>query len=775
MFDSLNKLEFQNILTMVQNLAGSKAGKILINKQLPATDRKTAFELSEETFHAAKLIHLSIEPRLSRLQDLINAVTLLRDGAIALEPVDLRMVGFALLDMSDFKNQLSTSEEDTSGILDSLFQEILNLDTSAKYFIKITTSDGELSPNASPELKRITGRINSLRTSLAAKLSKISSRLKANGVLRDSPVSIRAGRYVLPVIATKRSSVKGLIHDRSESGVTLFVEPAELVESGNELQEAVFDLQQERRRILREATSTLREELPEIEKGISVFSKLDFCFARGRYHLKNNTVFPDEGIMNLIDLAHPLLASEMVVRSTVKLDKNWKVLVISGPNAGGKSVLLKAISLASICSRTGLGAHVGVGSTMPFFKSVMVSMGDNQSIAMHLSTYSARLSEQKSILEAAEIETLAIIDEPSAGTDPVTGAALATVFLEAVAARGVKTIVSTHMGQLKLLAEQKEGFCNGSMSFNTNTLTPGYKFVSNIPGASCTLEAAAIAGFPKDIIKEASELSGDSFSLDSLVISLRQLEEEKQYEIEKLQQQRKYEKKTRKHLEKQLKKAQKDFEDELESAELQKETALKEIRSKADSLMVSIANSKTSEERKTARKEVGKIVKQNTKAVLSKSSLPSKHHRSDDSCMEIEIGDSVETPGWSDAGIVEKIGRTTAMIRFGSVLIKKDISSLTKLAKPEQENTSLFEYSAIEEKPEVMLLGMTVDEAIAELDIKLDNCLVVSIKRIRIVHGKGRLMKGITDWLRHDRRVKSLSIAPPSEGGTGASIAILKG
>ncbi|MCP4648382.1 MAG: hypothetical protein GY852_11745, partial [bacterium] len=264
----------------------------------------------------------------------------------------------------------------------------------------------------------------------------------------------------------------------------------------------------------------------KIRIGISILSSLDFVFARARYHLEENTAFPEEGLMDLRGLAHPLLPRQTVVKSRVNLARSWRTLVISGPNAGGKSVLLKAISLASICTRSGIGAHADSASSIPFFSKVMVSMGDNQSIAMHLSTYSARLSEQKQILDNGNSETLAIIDEPAAGTDPVTGAALAAVFLEALADSGVRTIVSTHMGQLKLLAGEKQGFCNGSMSFNAETLTPGFEFIADLPGASCTLEAAAIAGFPSELLGKASDLAGDSFSLDNLVVSLRELEEE---------------------------------------------------------------------------------------------------------------------------------------------------------------------------------------------------------------------------------------------------------
>jgi len=771
MDSALDRLEFPRILSIVGGMAGSEAGKELVSRLRPATDRESARVLQEETLHAAQLLSIGVEPPVSNLQGIIEAAESIKNGAIALEPLSIRLTGEALADMKTFLERIRESSEAVSGILDELVYGLPRLETLSARLLRITTPDGELASDASPELKRITARIQSLRSSLSSKISAISARLAGSGILRDSPASIRSGRYVLPVASGKKGSVKGLIHDRSESGATLFIEPAELIEDGNELQEGLMDLQQERRKILREATFTIRERLSEIENGINILGRLDLVFARARYHIQENTVFPEEGRLDLHGLAHPLLPSETVVKSRVNLASDWRVLVISGPNAGGKSVLLKAISLASVCGRSGLGVHAGAASSMPFFSKVMVSMGDNQSIAMHLSTYSARLSEQMRILEGGDHETLAIVDEPAAGTDPATGAALAAVFLQKLADLGIRTIVSTHMGQLKLLAMEKPGFHNGSMSFIAETLTPGYEFVADIPGASCTLEAAAIAGFPADILNEASKLAGDSFSLDSLVMNLRELEKSRREELEQLIEMKKQAAGERKHLENQLNETRHCLQEKIESSEKEKLLALKRIQSMADSLMVSIANSPSPEERREARRKVNETLAKE----LPASDSGRHPARPDENAASLQKGDCVRVEGWPDTGVVENVSRSTAMVRFGSMLIKKDLALLTKLTPRSDSTAASSEYEPIEEKAEAILLGLTVDEAIVELDIKLDNYTALGLKRLRVVHGKGRLMLGVTDWLRRDRRVRSLSIAPPEEGGTGASIVFLKG
>ncbi len=766
----LEKLEFHRILQRVASLAGSQPGKSLVMALQPASSREGSEVLRLETLHGARLLELSIEPGVSGLEPIITSVTDLENGALALEPFLLRGTGEALLSMERFASATAAVRDDLPGILHEYTEALPDLGDLAERLLRITTPDGELSPSASPELKRLSRRIDSLRSSLASRLSSICAKYAGTGILRDAPPTVRSGRHVIPVSAARRGSVKGLIHDRSESGATLFIEPSELVEAGNEVQEAVFDLEQERRRILREITLVVRNRLEPIKKGIDIFTRLDHIYARARYHREWNTAFPDEGPVDLRGLAHPLLPVETAVRSDVTLPDTWKVLVVSGPNAGGKSVLLKALALASVCSRAGLGAHVRPSSSIPFFSSILVSMGDNQSIAMHLSTYSARLSEQMEILEKGGNETLAIVDEPAAGTDPSTGAALASVFLRRTAEAGVRSIVSTHMGQLKLLAMDHPGFINGSMSFNPETLTPGFRFIPDLPGASCTLEAAAIAGFPRDLLNEASELAGDSFSLDSLVASLRELQEERRAEIKALSLERTRAEESRKTLEEQLGREKNHLAEATRKATEEKEEKLRKIQSEADSLLTTMANAPEKDRRLRARRMLSDLARRES---------VSREETSGDSPPPapggLQRGDTVTVRGWTETGTVENLSRSTAMVRMGAVLMKKDLTELTRVEPGPERTTGTSEYAPIEESPEAMLIGLTVDEAVAELDIKLDNCTALGLRRLRVVHGRGRLMRGVTEWLRHDRRVRSVSIAPPEEGGTGASVVLIRG
>lgn len=767
---ALQRLEFHKLLEKVAGKAFTPSGRKLVLGLVPAVSRDDAGRMRLETVHGAALLRKSTEPVLSSVEAASEAAKELEAGAIALEPVLLRGTGSFLGDMDRFVTRVAGVKEEVPGILHEYVDGLPRLPGLSTKLLGITTPDGELSPSASPELRKISRRLERLRSSLASRLSSICAGFAGTGIVRDAPPTMRAGRFVIPVAASRKNSVKGIIHDRSDSGATVFIEPSQLVEAGNEMQEAVLDLEQERRRILREATALLRLELETLRNGLKTAAHLDMIFARARYHIEFKTVFPEEGPVYLKDLVHPLLPAETAVSSTVRLPDDWRVLVVSGPNAGGKSVLLKAVALASVSARSGLGAHAGASSTMPFFSGILVSMGDNQSIAMHLSTYSARLSEQKRIIQEGGRETLAVIDEPAAGTDPVTGAALASVFLERIANSGVRAIVSTHMGQLKLLAMDKPGFCNGSMSFNPETLTPGFKFVPNIPGASCTLEAAAMAGFPGDLLEEASGLAGDSFSLDSLVTSLRKLEEDRTAELQELKRARELAQESQKKLSDSIEKIDREAREAARKAETERAEKLRRIESRADSLLATMAGTGNAGQRLGARRELSELVETESPAASPENTaVPGKPSE------ELSPGDRVLVEGWPDTGFVENVGRSTAMVRLGVMLLKKDLADLTKIETPEKAADSVSEYLTPSESPEAMLLGMTVDEAIVELDIKLDNCIAMGLQRLRIIHGKGRLMKGVTDWLRRDRRVSSVTMAPPEEGGTGASIVKVKG
>lgn len=767
------RLEFDRVLRAVASEARSEPGASRVRLLEPGADPPTSLRLQNQTLCAEALIGAGLTPPVEHIRELGKCLSLLETGALTLEPGLLRAAGLAAEEFARFRRAAVDAGVENDS-LDPCLLMLPELDQLCRHLLGITTPDGELSPGASPELRRLLSREAGLRSALSRRVEAIAGRLSAAGVLRDSPPSIRGGRFVLPVASGRKGAVSGIVHDRSDSGSTLFIEPSEVVEEGNALQEARMEIESEKRRILREATALLRRERMALARGLEAGVELDAVFARARYRIREDTFFPSPGPMGLLGLRHPLIDRGIVVRSDFAPGEEWRVLVISGPNAGGKSVLLKAAGLASLMSRSGLGACVEPGSTMPFFSEVMVSMGDNQSIAEHLSTYSARLSEQRQMLERGDSSTLAVIDEPAAGTDPSTGAALAEAMLSGLAARGVRVLVSTHMGRLKKMACETPGFINGSMAFDARTLTPSYSFVPGVPGASFTLEVAKAAGFEEKVLEKARVLAGDPFRLDNLVLSLTEMNESRARELKALEEQREaetLEARSRKALHEE---ALAELQALTERLIREKEEWLQRVSSRADSLLAVISR-KDSDTRdaSAARRELKKLVESETPEATGPA--PGFRRESPAEGGGFRRGDWVDIQGWNQPGRIESVDRDSARVRSGSFMLTRPLCRLSlREDDPGAPGAKVPEWEPVQGSSEVNLLGRTVEEAIAELDHCLDSALACGLFRIRVVHGKGALMAGVTRWLKADRRLKSLSQASPPEGGAGASILVLK-
>ncbi len=766
-------LEFRRILGDTASGCLSRRGAAKVLKLLPGDTPEKALTLEKETLQAQELVGMGLTPPVSRAGSLEESIEALRRGAVILEPPRLRDIGAAIREFGEFLGAAGGPCPPEAPLQRLLAGLPVSAELAAHLY-SITTEDGDVSPRATRRYGELLTRADRLRREMSSRVAHAASRLAAAGVLRDAPPSIRNGRFVLPVASGKRGAVAGIIHDRSDSGSTLFIEPAELVEDGNALQEAEVELQRERRRILRDATAMVRRELEALERGLEAATDIDAVFARALYSSRENTVFPGAGPMRLLGLRHPLIERDRVVRSDLVLPGEWRVLVISGPNAGGKSVLMKAAALASVMARAGLGACVEPGSAMPFFTRVMVSMGDNQSISDQLSTYSARLAEQREMLEKADASTLLVIDEPAAGTDPATGAALAAALLVFLASRNSKVLVSTHMGQLKKMALETPGFLNGSLAFDRETLTPAYSFVFGVPGASFTLEAARAAGIPGEVIERAEELAGDPFRLDNLLASLTELNEARAGEVEALRLQRSMEAEAEERRKREHRKVMTDFDAMGRALEEEYRSRMRRISSRADSLLAVISRAGGGPgEAREARKAIRELVEEappGPRPGPSPGGGPAAPARKAGLCS----GEWVRIEGWNLPGRVESVGGSTARVRSGNILLSMPVASLTPVEAPEPAAPGVPRWDPIPVSPEVNLLGLTVEEAVGELDRRMDDASASGLFRLRVIHGKGALMAGVTGWLRRDRRVRSVSQASPAEGGAGASVVLLK-
>jgi DNA mismatch repair protein MutS2 len=770
--ESLRKLEYDQVLELVCTMASSVAGKRLVASLLPEEDTCRAALLASQTREAADLLKAGFSFPARAVDVLEDILAALGTGAICLEPAMLRSAGEALSDLSRSRSESrKLLAEGRCRVLAPLLESIPDLSAVASELLRITTPDGAIAPDASSHLMKLTRTSDRLRESLSKEIGRLADSLSGDGVLRDIPPTVRNGRFVLPVLAGKRARVPGIVHDRSETGGTVFIEPQSLTESGNQLQEILVEVQQEQRRILRDATALLRAQEEALEAGGRAGAELDSVLARARFSESLRTTFPGEGAFALRGLRHPLLPASEVVANDLVLPGDWRVLIVSGPNAGGKSVLLKSAGLAVACARSGLGACADAGSTLPDIRRIRVSMGDSQSLVQKLSTYSARLSDELEMLSVADPCLLVLIDEPAAGTDPLPGAALAVSLLEALASAGARSIVTTHLGQLKTLASDHSGYYNGSMNFDRSTLSPDYTFRAGAPGSSYTLEIAGRMGFPEPVLSRAEALAGDAFVLDRLLADLAASSAALEEERSSLAGARAAADMQADELERLIEIQRADSEAAARQARERLEEKLREISSKADSLMARFPSG-DAEERKHARAEIRKLAAEAAPPEPAKA----RGRSGEEAGGALGEGSWVKVTGWKGGpGRIEGLRGSTAMVRLGSVLVEKSVSDLEPARRPE-EKQEVAGWEVAPTSPELDLRGMTQEEALLELDRRIDGCLASGVSRVRIIHGKGTgaLMKAVTEFLRRDRRVAASSMAEPHEGGTGVTIANLR-
>lgn len=766
------RLEFDRVLEVVRTLAGSAGGADLVSALEPASDRSTSVRLADETLEAAALLAAGSEMPGGSVDPLFDALRLIDAGSIAVEPGVMRAVAEALDSLSAFRDGLDrTGIEWREGALAQLLLDLPVLPQLTRHLLRITTPSGTVAPDASTLLSKLARSSASMRESLSREAARISERMTAAGVSRDAPPTIRDGRIVIPVVASRRSALPGMVHDRSDTGGTLFIEPAELLEAGNRLQETLMEIQQEERRILREATAMLRGKAGDIRLGAEASVRLDAIFARARFHRQAGTTFPLEGGVDLRSVRHPLIPKAESVHNDICLPPDWRVLLISGPNAGGKTVLVKTLGLAVCCSQSGLGACAAPGSSLPHFSRILVSIGDRQSLQERLSTYSARLRDEIEMLRLADEGTLAIIDEPAGGTDPLTGSALAAVLLESLADSGAKVVTTTHLGQLKSLASSHPGFYNACMNFDDVELSPDYKFKFGLPGSSFTFEIAGRMGFPEALLERAAGLSHDAFRLDRLIAQLDS-------EINALEQERSEarlmaERASRlgAEFEELLVMQKEDADRQKREAARKAEDLLRELNSRADS-MLSRLRSRDPDERKAARRAIRELSE-----ALPEPPAEAVRDEPRDARSAIGPGDSVTVSGWKGSGIVEEMRGDAAVVRFGALRVEKPLDELSRSSgEGSKLHDSPAAYTLTPVSSEIDMRGMSAEEALGELDLRIDSCLVAGLSRLRIIHGKGKgiLMKAVIEFLKRDRRVKSHSTAEPHEGGTGVTIAILR-
>lgn len=804
---SLRILEFTKILSMVNEYAASPMAKRRIDRMKPQRDIDVIRKLQEETNDALNRLNRHGNISFSGLRDIGASIKRLEvQGTLTsqelLDVAAVLQVAKAVKqygDGSDLTETLASRNQEpvsqtTNDSLTERFNMLLPLEHIASEITRCILSENEYADDASSGLKNIRREIRLTNDKLHQQLDKIIKSDANRDQLQDSLITMRNGRYCIPVKQEYRSKFPGMIHDQSSTGSTLFIEPMAVVNLNNQIKELANEELLEIEKILETLSAQAATYVSDIAYDLELLTDLDFIFAKAKFARATNStrpIFNTDGIIDIRQGRHPLLEKHSVVPVDIRLGEAYNLLIVTGPNTGGKTVSLKTLGLFSLMGQAGLHIPAMEESRLAVFDDIFADIGDEQSIEQNLSTFSSHMSNIVYIVQHATPNTLCLFDEPGGGTDPVEGAALAVSILNYLKSMGARCMATTHYSELKTYALSTDGVENASCEFDVATLRPTYRLTIGIPGKSNAFAIASKLGLPEYIITSAKEqIDSDAVDMETLLADLeasrRSMEEDEKaieaykQEIESLKESLK---KKEENLDTKkaeiLKNAREEARDIIEEA---KETADQTIRdynkwrsnpSKADM--------RTMEEKRSSLRNK---IKDYEKAGASETKKQTSNHKASD----FHIGDTVQVLSMGTRGTITNLpnnkgiagvqmGIMSAMLPISDLLIIPESTISVNGEKQKYagrraggDHTTVNKAKTF--SPELNVMGKTVDEACFEIDKYLDDAVLAHISRVTIIHGKGTgaLRKGIWQYLKNHPLVQSYRSGEFGEGEYGVTI-----
>ena len=788
---TLKVLEYYKIIDLVAEKAESELGKEMIRNIRPQVDIEEVDYLQRETEEALKLLIKKGRPPLYGIVDISHELKIAEIGGV-LTPGGLLKVADSLRVARALKGYLKDAKEEE--ITDyPILQELI---ASLRVFKDIEDeinnaiiNEEEISDNASPTLKNIRRQIINKNEAIRNKLNSIISSPSYSRYLQDSLVTVREGRYVVPIKAENKRHVQGIVHDQSSSGATLFIEPMAVVELNNELRELQIKEREEIERILRELTALVSDKVEYISHNLKILKRIDYIFAKGKYALEIDGIRPilnREGYINIKKGRHPLLNPEIVVPIDVYIGKDFNSLVITGPNTGGKTVTLKTVGLLTLMAQAGLHIPAEFNSEIAVFDKVFADIGDEQSIEQSLSTFSSHMTNIVSILEELVPNSLVLFDELGAGTDPTEGAALAMSILDHLLNMNIRTIATTHYSQLKIYALTTEGVKNASVEFDVETLSPTYRLLIGVPGKSNAFEISQRLGLPTYIIDYAKTLvSKENVEFEDVLQAIdkdRRIIEESRQEAEKLKLELN---KLKEELEKEKEKTVRNREKIITEAKEEARRILRNAKRESDEIIKELRQISVEIERDKQRRiqEAQENMRKSLDEVESSLSQDILNVKADEEIKDLKVGDTVEVLSLQQTGTVLELpdDEGNVLVQVGIMKVKVNISTLKQAKEVEEEKIKsktkkMIINKSSQIKNEIDLRGKTLDEALLELDKYIDDAYLAGLKEAYIIHGKGTgiLREGIKSYLKGHKHVKSYRIGKYNEGGSGVTVLELK-
>jgi len=780
---SLDVLEYFKIVSILKGLCVTRYGMENIDRLTPGTDIEAIRNRLDEVSEMKDIIQFGDAIPLYRLEDERKTIEKSKTEGMHLDPKVILRIN-ELIEVSADLHSYAKSERENFPLIDKYLVDLHPFPEINKAINKAIDRTGEILDTASSKLKRIRMDIGELKRKITARLGQMISQRQKSPGWQDDTITLRDGRYVIPVISGQFQPDSGIIHDRSKSGSTLYVEPNTIIEGNNKLGHLFQDERLELDRILRHLTSLIGNEADRLLANCEIIGIIDSIHAAANLSIKiggNKPHISAGRKINLVGARHPLLvyqigSTENIVPNDFDLNESRLAMIITGPNTGGKTVALKTVGLLVLMAQTGLHIPADVNSEIGIFENVIADIGDEQSIELSLSTFSSHVRQIIYAVRHAHETSLILLDEIGAGTDPKEGAALAESIILKMVEMKARLIVTTHYSQLKTLPMIRPEIENASFEFDRESLSPTYRLYTGIPGGSYAVEIARRLGMPKDIADRAGELLGKSErSLTGLIESLEKelatLRKDKSELEAKLNStsnlERQYSEKIGK-LESEI--------DEIKKAHLEElESTLNRTRGEVERVVKRIRESKAAPQ----------IVKKAHRFLQNKENrldkLKNKYTPKPAPSNKLEPGDAVLVNSLRTEGeFVGFSGENKAKVRVGNIMSTVPVKDLKKIVSAKNTGNSGKQGVDLRDMtgsgPEMDLRGMTVDEAKEELDKFLDSAVLSGLNQLYVIHGKGtgKLRKELSNFLKHHPVVASIRLGDWNEGGAGVTVVKMK-
>ena len=779
----ISKLEFNKVLENLSKYCSTDLGKELaLNLQICNEVNIVKQKLSE-TEEAVNLVYKNSIPSFYDIQDIhIYLINLESSQSLTIKGLlDLNTIFLCSRDLKTYFSKDYIDKNDFP-ILEGLFSSLY---TNEGVISKISSSiidENTIDDKASPELQKIRKKIRNLEQDIRSKLNSMIHSSSFSKYVQENVVTIRNDRFVIPIKEEYRSQVKGFVHDVSNAGSTLFIEPISIFELNNEINQLRLEEEVEIEKILQQLTSLFYPYIEDLKTDMEVIGTLDFIFAKAKYSKAISGITPiinTNKEIHLINARHPLIDKNKVVPISIELGKDFSTLLITGPNTGGKTVTLKTVGLLTCMACSGLNIPADEKSSIFVFEHVFADIGDDQSIADSLSTFSSHMSNIVDITKHANENSLILVDELGSGTDPVEGANLAISILDYFKTIGSLTIATTHYQELKKYAMTTSGFENASVEFDVETLSPTYKLLIGVPGKSNAFAISQKLGLDISIIQKAKDLmSSNDITFEELLKNIyddkQLIEKEKERILAESEQINILKKKLqRENFEKE--KQEKEI---INNAKIKARNILLEAKEDANEIIKNLSNIKDSTEINTLRNSLNEKIKDIKLEPTVSENISNTNSLSKE---EVHPGKEVFVTSFNQNGLVlSNVSRNNEVqVQIGSMKMNL---KLNVLQNPKSTHTSknMHTSSHISKsrniKPEINVIGMNVEEANFVIDKFLDDCAISKLETVRIIHGKGtgKLKNGIHQFLKTNSHVKSFRLGTFGEGEMGVTVVTLK-